>query len=82
MMKNVVFVLIGKERYIDAVPSVLTAVQPENVERIYDLCSKMSKQYDGLDLMLYTYSNGHLSEVSTYDEFEDDFKILTRFENE
>ena len=43
---NTVFVLIGKERYMDAVPHVLTAVTPDDIERVYDLSEKMVTSYD------------------------------------
>ena len=43
---NTVFVLIGKERYMDAVPHVLTAVTPKDIEQVYDLSEKMIAMYD------------------------------------
>lgn len=79
---NNVFVLIGKERYMDAIPHVLTAVTPDGVDRLYELSAKMVSQYDNLDILLHTYTDGQLTEISIYDEYEDEFSLVSRFENE
>ena len=79
---NTVFVLIGKERYMDAVPHVLTAVAPNDIERVYDLSEKMIASYDNLDMLLHTYIDGELKEISVYNEYENDFDLVSRFEND
>ena len=79
---NTVFVLIGKERYMDAVPHVLTAVTPNDIERVYDLSEKMISMHDNLDMLLHTYIDGELKEISVYNEYENDFDLVSRFENE
>lgn len=79
---NNVFVLIGKERYMDAIPHVLTAVTPDSIDRLYELSAKMVSQYDNLDILLHTYTDGQLTEISIYDEYEDEFSLVSRFENE
>lgn len=79
---NTVFVLIGKERYMDAMPHVLTAVTPDDIERVYDLSEKMVTSYDNLDMLLHTYIDGELKEISVYNEYDNDFNLVSRFENE
>ena len=79
---NTVFVLFGKEIYMDAVPHVLTAVTPDDIERVYDLSEKMVTSYDNLDMLLHTYIDGELKEISVYNEYDNDFNLVSRFENE
>lgn len=79
---NTVFVLIGKERYMDAVPHILTAVTPGDIEQVYDLSEKMVAEYDDLDMLLHTYIDGKLKEISVYNEYDNDFNLVFRFEND
>ena len=53
-----------------------------DIERVYDLSEKMVTSYDNLDMLLHTYINGELKEISVYNEYDNDFNLVSRFENE
>lgn len=80
--KDIVFVLIGKERFFDTVPHVMSATGSQGINKIHEISERMSEDYIDLDLMLYTYIDGDLVEIATYDRDENEFNLLSRFENE
>lgn len=80
-MENVVFVLLAKERYVDAVPAIITATTSEGVEVVYSKAASYSQNYENTDIMLHTYVNGKLDEMAIYDSFQDEFVHLVSFEH-
>lgn len=80
-MENTVFVLLGKERYFDGKTIPLMATSTNDIEKIYELSERMFKEVrEDYDLLLHTYVGGNLAEISTYDDSEGDFVVITRFE--
>lgn len=80
-MKNqTVFSLLGKERTVDASLISLSATTEYDINRIYTICEELVEAGEQLDLMLYVYVGGRLTEISIFDENELDFKVITQFE--
>ena len=42
----------------------------------------MVTSYDNLDMLLHTYIDGELKEISVYNEYDNDFNLVSRFEND
>ena len=74
---NYVFVLVAKEREIDAPQIILTAVDSSDLRPMYELCETYAST--DLDLLCKTFHNGELIEISIWDESIEDFSKLVEF---
>lgn len=77
-MDNYVFVLVAKERVVDANQYVLTAVDSNDLSPMYELAEMYSTE--NTDLLCRTYHNGELIEISIYNKNLEDFEKIVEFE--
>lgn len=78
------FVLMMKKRTFDAQLNLVTAVDGDDVDIMYDILeqSVADDSLDEFDFICYAFLQGSLVEVSLYDREEEDFKVLMRYEEE
>ena len=75
---NYVFVLVLKEKVLDAQQIILTAVDSSDLSPMYEYAETYAS--DNVDLLCKTYHNGELMEISIYDKDIEDFEKIVEFE--
>ena len=73
-MENYTFVLVEKERALDAQLYILAAGVIDDIDKLYELAQSKVQQH--CDLLMYTYLNAQLVEISLYKPELEDFEVL------
>ena len=73
-MENYTFVLVEKERALDAQLYILAAGVIDDIGKLYELAQSKVQQH--CDLLMYIYLNTQLVEISLYKPELEDFEVL------
>lgn len=73
-MENYTFVLVEKERALDAQLYILAAGVIDDIDKLYELAQSKVQQH--CDLLMYIYLNTQLVEISLYKPELEDFEVL------
>ena len=73
-MENYAFVLVEKERALDAQLYILAAGVIDDIDKLYELAQSKVQQH--CDLLMYIYLNTQLVEISLYKPELEDFEVL------